>query len=176
MEELVNDIGELANPHTAHIMISEFKKFLFLNEMNIRQLGKDNKPLNSPMFPDDTTNNLKVFTSLTAPPLVDVVWRMVIRREVAYSKLCDIIFGGFLERAEPIESNKSLYTDYTRTLDLLSTYSNVLNPCNAIWPNIRNDQVEFEYDNTVFLSKKKLHTLRKIAEKDTKDVRFHFLS
>lgn len=43
MREFVNDIGEFANPHTTNILISEFKKFFFLINMNIKELGSKDK-------------------------------------------------------------------------------------------------------------------------------------
>jgi len=82
MEELTNDIGEFVNPHTANILISEFKKFFFLVDMNIKELTRQEKSPSLNMFADDTSK--KSFYSLTAPPLIDVVWRLLIRREIVY--------------------------------------------------------------------------------------------
>ena len=41
MKSIANDAGDLLNPHSAHILFSEFKKFIFLNAMYIMEGAKD---------------------------------------------------------------------------------------------------------------------------------------
>lgn len=111
------------------------------------------------MFADD--HSTKSYYSLTAPPLIDIVWRCLIRREKVYESFCKSIVGGFVERTPPRISNKSPITDYIRTLDLLGKYQNRLNPCIPLWPTLDNESVEYEFDHTYCVSVKKLKTMLK---------------
>ena len=41
MCSIANDTGDLINPQSSHILFSEFKKFMFLNAMYIKEGVKD---------------------------------------------------------------------------------------------------------------------------------------
>ena len=150
MANFTNDIGEVANPYTAHILISEFRKFIFLNQMNIKTLS-DKQDMKPYLLYNDKKNYKgtdKAFKGLTAPPLIDIVWRCIIKYEKVYFDFCFNVLGVFLDRSEPYSSNSSVSTDYTRTLELLENYQSTLNPCFTLWPKISPTQLEYEYDNT----------------------------
>lgn len=65
MQEFANDIGDAASPHTWAILIAEFRKFIFLNKMNISLIGKE-KGMTYLMYDDDSKST--VYLSLVASP------------------------------------------------------------------------------------------------------------
>ena len=82
MKELTNDIGVQITPQVTNMIISEFKKFMFLNLMNIKELSKKPKPpFDNYLSQDDSA---RAYISLAAPPLIDTVWKCFIRRETTY--------------------------------------------------------------------------------------------
>ena len=163
MENLTNDFGDLASPQFTIIALAEFRKFIFLWYMNAQDMmKKSSKPYDIGEVDGEST---KLFKSLTAPPLIDVVWRLLIQRESIYDRFWREIFDGLLERKKPSDSNASVFTNYTRTYTLLDYFSDILNPSPLLWPKLTHVDLEYELDNFVWISKKNLKTLKKIIDK-----------
>lgn len=117
MQELTNDFGEVVSAPMAQILISEFKKFIFLCQMNFEECVKVEVPYSHPLFSKDQKGT--AFISITPPPAIDTVWRAIIKYDTVYEKFCTSILGGILDRVEPSESNLHVHQDYTRTQELL---------------------------------------------------------
>jgi hypothetical protein len=83
MTQLTNDIGEFVTPHMAHIVFSEFKKFMFLNKIMLEKEKKDDEE-------KDTQRQIKDYKTsyigLPAPALIDAVWTILISLKTNYSK------------------------------------------------------------------------------------------
>ena len=84
--ENTNDMGEGLMPQTAHIIITEFKKFMYLLALQINKARRD-KTL-------DLTRNFKkdnqwyYLSPYTAPPYIDRVWKLLILYSKNYEELC----------------------------------------------------------------------------------------
>lgn len=109
----------------------------------------------------------KAYPNLTAPPAIDLVWRLIIKHEDIYNRFCMTVIGGILDRKPPSESNLSVYEDYTRTLEFLNVYKDVLHPFTILWPEMSHENMEFEYLQTISISKKRLSSILKHVEKLT---------
>ena len=111
---------------------------------------------------------IKYFKALTAPPLIDLVWRWMIQRHKIYNSFWNEIFDGQLERKLPEDSNVSVFTDYTRTYLMADYYSDTINPSPLLWPRLSKEDLEYEFENIVWVSKKTLKTIKKIIDKKWK--------
>lgn len=163
---LTNDFGDLANPHFTILALAEFRKFIFLWFMNIKEINKKSfKPYETIK---ENGVEVKYFKALTAPPLIDLVWRWMIQRHKIYNSLWNEIFDGQLERKLPEDSNVSVFTDYTRTYLMADYYSDTINPSPLLWPRLSKEDLEYEFENIVWVSKKTLKTIKKIIDKKWK--------
>lgn len=71
MTQLTNDMGEFATPHFTHIAFSEFKKFMFLNKLQLEKDKNDEKDENAQRQIKDFKES---YVGLFAPPIIDSVW------------------------------------------------------------------------------------------------------
>lgn len=160
---LTNDFGDLASPHFAVVALAEFRKFIFLWYMNAKEINKKSfKPYEVLKINNE---EIKCYKALTAPPLIDIVWRCLIQRDRIYNAFCSEIFDGLLERKKPKDSNVSMFTDYTRTYMMADYYSDMINPSPLLWPRLSKEDLEYEFENFVWISKKSLKTIKKIIDK-----------
>lgn len=162
--ELTNDLGEEVSPQTTQVLIAEFKKFMFLNQMNFRILDKSKTH-----YADIVAKPKKMtyYKGLVAPPALDVVWRILIHHEDLYYQFCESIFGAILERRDPAGVNESeKIFDYTRTLELKKEFSSFIFPFEPLWPELSNEDHKFEQDHVITITRKRLETMSNYIEKN----------
>ena len=135
MLENTDDIGNLLTHETAELLFNEFKKFMFLNYIQ-KQIMVSMR-VDPYRFIDFENDSLKISHGLTAPPYIDNVWTSVLSTKVYY-KFWIAIFGSFVERLKPSESNKSEYYNYQQTLMVLDAYEDIISPNFQIWPLYSN--------------------------------------
>ena len=152
---LTNDAGDYVNPQTSHILFSEFKKFMFLNLMYIQEGEKDYtvraNTLNR-MFQDK-----KAYVGLIAPPIIDLVWCILIRTKI-YEDFCNQYFKGFLDR-NPSEIGESR-CNYQLTIKYLKRYSYFLSPFQNIWPDYDNEWRLFDRKSYITVTPKSLKDIK----------------
>lgn len=168
MGEITNDIGELLSPQATQVYLAEFRKFIFLNAMNFEEMSRGSIKYSSPLY-DKGSPDLALI-SITAPPMIDVVWRCFIKHEEVYEKFCKTVLGGYLDRSPPIESNASVLRDYERTRELLKKYEDIVKPFNLLWPELTNEQYNYEHKYIINVTKKRLETICKHARASNKPV------
>ena len=155
--ELTNDLGEPILAHVCHILISEFRKFMFLIGENF---------LEGWIQYNDTTPNRdivkwdwhKTLKSLVAPPVIDLVWVSLIKQHDVYSNFWDQIFGHYVDRNFPTGTEENEYCSYNTTLEMLEKYSDMISPFHNLWPKYNaswhfNDYFGFKYVNIQLLNK-----------------------
>lgn len=84
MKTLTNDQGEYVTPHVAHIVFSEWKKFMFLNKMFLSQEAKKEEAKQQEGTGEKKEKEFK--TGLFAPPVIDSVWQFLISLDVPCGK------------------------------------------------------------------------------------------
>lgn len=74
--ENTNDLGEPIIPQVSHIIISEFKKFMYLNAIAIGKCKRDDNLKQE----DNYIRNKKWFhkSPFVAPPYLDRIWKLFI--------------------------------------------------------------------------------------------------
>jgi len=82
MRHLTNDLGLPVGPQVAQVFISEFKKFMFLAKMNIQEHQNENLAYASII---DIHKKKKAVKSIVAPPMIDLVWRLMLQHERLYT-------------------------------------------------------------------------------------------
>jgi hypothetical protein len=166
MQELANDFGESVSAPMAQVLISEFKKFVFLCQMNFEECVKAEVIYTYPLYNKDVKGT--GYMAITPPPAIDTVWRAIIKYDSVYENFCQGILGGILDRKEPSESNQHVHQDYARTHELLKKYKDTVKPFPLLWPELSYDQYETEYNRIVSVSKKTLEGLSKMIDSSTK--------
>jgi hypothetical protein len=141
--ENTNDIGEALLPQTAHIIITEFKKFMYLVALEINRCRREGKL--------DLTKNFKknkqwYFSSpYTAPPYIDRVWRLVILYNKNYEEFCQGMVNGFIERQDPRENFEESHLTYIACHFKLDERKDLVKPFHNLWPRY-NSTSEFMTD------------------------------
>jgi len=83
MRQLTNDMGQMVTPHTAHIIFTEFKKFMFLNKIYLDELKRKEEAESMKRQIKDYKSS---YTGLVAPPLVDSLWIILMSLNTTGSK------------------------------------------------------------------------------------------
>ena len=124
--ETTNDIGDTVNITVATIMLLEFKKFLFLCALRI---------INGKVTDYKSTVNGRVIIKcpFPAPPMINKAWDLVILYSDNYIKLCDEIFGGFLDKPQFVSQDEE-FDAYDYMYRLLDRKRRVLHPFWNFWP------------------------------------------
>lgn len=103
-------MGEYLLPQTAHIIIMEFKKFMYMQATEIQKRKREGTL--------DLQRNFKkdkqwFFSSpYTAPPYIDKVWRLLILYNKNYEEFCQKTCGGFVEHDDPRENYEQSFKNY----------------------------------------------------------------
>jgi hypothetical protein len=94
--ENTNDIGDPLSPESAFIILSEFKKFLFISCVEIHYLKTSGKIKAS-------VENEKTYFEcpFSPPPYLDRLWRLFILNHEGYSNFCELMTKGFIDRNDP---------------------------------------------------------------------------
>ncbi|CDW87490.1 UNKNOWN [Stylonychia lemnae] len=134
--ENTNDNCDNLNIAMSDIVLLEFKKYLFLCKIEIQKnqekyqfLFKGQKYYRSP-FP--------------APYFIRKALNLVILYTEHYEKLCDEIFGGWMDIYQS-ESIIQEYEDHQRMMNLLKSKDSLLFPFKNIWPEYKTLE-EFKRD------------------------------
>ncbi|CAI2386504.1 unnamed protein product [Moneuplotes crassus] len=105
----VNDLGlpeegsYCYSPETAHIMITEFRKFMVLNA-GLILLEQERTGANSTQkyFYKDIIGGKTHYSSAIFPPShIDRIWKLLILHSQTYSDFCQLLCGGYIDRQEP---------------------------------------------------------------------------
>ena len=159
MQRLTNDYGDRVNPHTTHILFSEFRKFMFLNYMMIEESKEAEKKKEG----SSDSQIPKARNGLVAPPILDNVWVYLLQTS-AYKRFCEVTFGAFLDREDPLKVKNQLYGKLDLTCAYLNKYKDVLNPLDNVWYNMSDKDYDSEIKTTVHLSKYQIEQLIKHCE------------
>ena len=158
MGKLTNDLGQSVLPHVAHIMLTEFRKFMFLVEEHnyyIRkdQQGKILKIKN--LLENDNINSEQLkeipLKSLLAPPSLDQIWCLIILMPKIYSQFCEEIFGGYLDRKYFMGIESHECESYSYTLELLGKFEEMILPFKSMWPNYNMSCYLSDYLSTSYI-------------------------
>jgi hypothetical protein len=149
--ENTNDIGEYLLPQTAHIIIMEFKKFMYMQATEIRtRLSQGTLDLQRNYKKDK-----KWFFSspYTASPYLDRVWRLLILYNNNYERFCQRICGGFIDREDPRENHATSFQNYYKGIEQLELKRDVMKPFHNLWPRYKNkaDYIT-DYDYNCYVS------------------------
>mmetsp|Transcript_10629 Transcript_10629/g.12098 ORF Transcript_10629/g.12098 Transcript_10629/m.12098 type:complete len:453 (-) Transcript_10629:480-1838(-) len=136
-------MGESLLPQTAHVIIMEFKKFMYMQAVEIQKKTREGTL--------DLTKNFKkdkqwFFSApFTAPTYLDRVWRLLILYNKNYEEFCQKACGGFIERDDPRENYQISFANYHAALVNLDQRKDIVKPFNNLWPRY-NDVNEFMTD------------------------------
>ena len=168
MTSLANDLGDLINPQTTHILFSEFKKLMFLNAMNLKTLEEEKLAEGKPYHKKELKKN--VFIGLVAPPILDLVWCILIRTKI-YEKFWAQTFKGFLDRHPPTAKidERKIY-DYPVTIKLITNYGALLNPFKNVWPHYDKESMLFDAKWYVTVDSNDLTRIIESAKKKCKTI------
>lgn len=131
--ENTNDLGDQLHLSTSNMIIMEFKKFMFLVALALkndkkgefRVLKRDKMVYKSP-FP--------------VPPLIGKAWDLIILYSENYRQFCLSVFGGFLDK--PIFENMDQeFNAYQNLLESLSRKKKFLVPFWNLWPKYENKRM-----------------------------------
>ena len=104
MESNSNDIGVCHySPQTAHIMITEFKKFMAVNAVLTISRNNDYQKIkqDTKNCYEDITNGMKWYSSsLIAPLHIDRIWKLLILHSDTYTEFCHCLWDGYIDRQE----------------------------------------------------------------------------
>ncbi|CAI2362476.1 unnamed protein product [Moneuplotes crassus] len=165
--EITNDFGVSANTEMVKLLIQEFLKFVFLNQMNFEECKTEKVEYTYPMNPKGGKGTC--YYSTVAPPMIDIIWRALIHHSDVYSKFCLDVFGGFLERFDPEINFKEHHRDYKRTIELMKKYKDVTNPYEYLWPDLNQAEYMFEYNHTLYIPRADIENLKKRLDKNLKN-------
>lgn len=87
--ENTNDLGEPIIPQVAHIIVSEFKKFMFLNAIQIQKLKRIEKYKFS--YQGMISDSPYIKSPFVAPPYLDRFWKLFILYNKNYEVFCNKI-------------------------------------------------------------------------------------
>ena len=145
--ENTNDMGEALMPQTSHVIIMEFKKFMYMQAVEIQKRTRDGTL--------DMTKNFKkdkqwYFSSpFSAPPYIDRVWKLLILYNKNYEEFCQKACGGFVEREDPRENYQTSYALYQAGLAYLEAKKDIVKPFHNLWPkynNVNEYMTDFEFN------------------------------
>jgi len=153
MTHLTNDFAEFASPHVAHIVFTEFKKFMYLNKFFFESEKKN------------ISGDKQRFTGLLAPPMIDAVWQILMsintqdinsigNKPQIYTLFWSEIFGTYLERPDALSNERK----YATTLELLKSTAD-LNPFWNIWCDYSSDELELDNHSTCWVIRNELGAL-----------------
>ena len=117
-------MGQPVLAQVVHILITEFRKFMFLvGEAIIEEkLEKGSKHLNNQILVQPGSNEAFVCQSLIAPPLIDIIWISLIKLHDIYSDFCHEIFGTYVDRIYISTIKCDERWSYEFTLKVLERY------------------------------------------------------
>lgn len=150
--ENTNDLGEPIIPQVAHIIVAEFKMFMFLNAIEMQKIKRIMKRITrKDQF---SSSDFKYMRSpFVAPPYLDRFWKLFILYNKNYNTFWDKIWWSFIDRADPRENPIAAYESYWRLLDNLDKYQNLLQPFYNLWPRYNSaDELIADYSSTYYLS------------------------
>lgn len=149
--ENTNDMGEGLLPQTAHVIIMEFKKFMYLVATEILKKRREGQL--------DLNKNFKVnkqwfFDSpYAAPPYIERVWRLLILYNKNYEQFWDKICGGFIEKADPREDIHQNFIKYLDCLKSLDVKKDFVKPFHNLWPRYNNpDEYSTDLEYNCYVS------------------------
>jgi hypothetical protein len=198
MTQLTNDIGEFATPHFTHIVFSEFKKFMFLNKL---QLEKDKNDEKDELAQRQIKDFKESYVGLFAPPILDSVWITIMslntfqgkfrfftscganlntsiddvsgNNKSIYQKFCQEIFGVYMERPvikeDEQEVNYLAERRYELTINCLHSFKSLLDPFKNLWPEYSDENYLSDYHSTVWVTTSDLAKLSRKIDDDIKE-------
>lgn len=91
---------------------------------------------------------------LNCGPYLDRVWRLLTLYTSQYSKFCDQICRGFIDRVEPRLDPKQAFKNYQKARSLILDHSSLIKPFMNLWPEYRSE-TEFiqDFDSFVYVSR-----------------------
>ena len=153
--ENTNDIGDALLPQTTQIIMMEFKKFMFLQALDIlknRKLDKKSKPKKSIILDRNESSIKDTFnfdSPFVAPPYIDRAWRLFILYNKNYEEFCLKIWGGFIDRNDPREDQVLSFKKYWDCINSLDEKKDLLKPFHNLWPRYNNSEeymTDFEFN------------------------------
>ena len=146
--ENTNDLGEFLLPQTAHIIITEFKKFMYLQAWEIQ--SRRRKGTLGINYIESSNDKWYFKAPLWPPPYLDRVWKLLILYNKNYEEFCETIWGGFIDRENPRENPEESFRKYKDWLRLLEKKKDMLKPFQNLWPEYnKQDQIGSEEMNEV---------------------------
>lgn len=165
-----NDLGEYPMNHTIHIVITEFKKFIYLNSLEILKRKREGTLDMKENYQKDGIWYYKA--PFWAPPYIDRIWKNLILYNYIYEDFCKRAVGGFIDRTPPIQDWDQAYQEYTQCLEHLDQKKSILKPFNGLWPRYENvDQYKRDFEYFSFIGEKNINKIKtemieKIAKAD----------
>ncbi|CAI2363553.1 unnamed protein product [Moneuplotes crassus] len=145
MNKLTNDLGQPVVSHVCHILISEFRKFMFI-------IGEYNHYSTSPSAQSSIIDQSQAqLDPLLAPPVIDQIWCLLICMSSVYERFCKDIFGAYLHRKYFLGAESPDYECYSTTLDLCKKYMDIIHPYKSIWPDYNASCYFSDYFGTCYL-------------------------
>jgi len=134
--EHCNDLGEYPMNHTIHILMTEFKKFIFLNSIEIQKRIREGT-LNKE---ENYQRNGKWYfkAPFSAPPYIDKMWKALILYNYIYEDFCEGAAGGFIDRTPPQQDYEQAFKDYQECLKHLDERDTMLKPLHSVWPRYKS--------------------------------------
>ena len=149
---LTNDMGETLRTEVSYALIQEFKKFMYLVALDILQ-NKVDDSFKQNTYEYDSKTKTSYFTSSYHPPyMIDLVWRFIIQEGEIYTNFCEMLCGGYIDRANPLKDMKATLTRYSSARKALEENDTLLKPYWGLWPKLDStDQISLDYEYDSFL-------------------------
>ena len=152
--ENTNDLGEGLMPQTAHIIIAEFKKFMYLTALELMERKRNRVIVPTDRILQNDCGKKFIFQApFCAPPYIDRMWRLLVLYNHDYDAFCKKLVGGFIDRDDPRENYELAFLRYQKTIAALEKRKDLLKPFMNLWPKYNNLQ-EFvtDYEFTSYIS------------------------
>ncbi|CAI2360558.1 unnamed protein product [Moneuplotes crassus] len=174
MMRMCNDNTDFINPQCAHIIFSEFKKFMFLNTKYLLKTKKTRKSEDTDkIYLHNTPSDSNYEIGLFAPPVIDQIWCILLSLNIPYDEndpdktiyegFCEEIFGTRLDR--PVIQEDYLPPDlkikhtYSLTLKYLKCFELSLNPFPLVWPHYEDASYIVDIKSTVYVPVSEKYTI-----------------
>ena len=109
LRENTNDFGEFLVPHSANVIISEFKKFMYLVLTELVERDK-NGGHDEAEYTKTSDGRLFFDSPFCAPPNIDKFWKQLILYNHTYEKFWnEMMHGRFVDRIDPREDYEKSY-------------------------------------------------------------------
>mmetsp|Transcript_723 Transcript_723/g.852 ORF Transcript_723/g.852 Transcript_723/m.852 type:complete len:101 (+) Transcript_723:166-468(+) len=96
--------------HTIHILMTEFKKFIYLNSIEIQKRIREGTLDKEENYKKGDTWYFKA--PFSPSPYIDKMWKALILYNYIYEDFCEGAVGGFIDRTPPIQDYETAFKEY----------------------------------------------------------------